>query len=379
MGIILPIFKFLRDLHTMYNKKITLVALLVLIMSGTLFAISTTQIDTVRNKEAIAETDSAIIEEFLNEAFSELLAKTDFSDVAALRNVIISKSTSITTSGKILYDQKYLMTFQNELADAFKEANGMKDGKIKNLLTVNLLMLAYDIGNFDAAKAALPYMQNSNVMIRYWAAKNFANPAVVSQLNQGQETDRKDTAGKILKAAQAEQSGDILVSYAQFAAGIKDAAGNNILTAIAQKRIDQYLAWAVTEEMSDDGILKALTDRIKTDADSTKEMAKHFATLYSLVVQRYIQGQQTISDTSKSYLASVIVQGDKYVPAFVPEWNGNFKRAIDKDLASVLAESDALFGSAAAAGKLPTTVGFEYDGATKTAPPVLTKPAAQKQ
>ncbi len=365
----------------MYNKKNLLSLLLALVISSPLLAISTTQIDTIRNKEAIADTDSAIIEEFLSEAFSELMAKTDFSDVAALRNVIISKSSSITTSGKILYDPKYLSVFESELTNSFKEANAMKDGKVKNLITVNLLTLAYDIGNVDAAKTALPYLQSSNIMIRYWAAQNFANPAIISQLKQGNATDRSDLAAKILKAAKAEQSGDILVSYAQFAGGVKDPACNEILTTIAQKRIEQYLAWTVTDEMSEDGILKALTDRIKTDAESTKEMAKNFASLYSLVVGRYVLGQQTISDTSKGYLASVIVQGDKYVPAFVPDWNGNFKRAIDKDIASVLAESDSLFGSAGGAGKLPTTVGFDYgknaDGSTKNTPPTLTKPQAK--
>lgn len=359
----------------MYNKKVFLAVFTALIVSNPLFAISTTQIDALRNKEAIADADTAIIEEFLKEAFSELLGRTDFSDAAVLRNLIISKSSSLNATGKILYDQKYLMLFQNELAAAFKEANGLKDGKAKTLLTANLLMLAYDIGNFDAAKSALSYLQNSNTMLRYWAARNFANSAVIAQLNQDRQADRQETAAKILSAVQAEKSGDILASYAQFAAGIKDPAGNNILSAVAKKRIEQYLDWTVSDEMSEDAILKALTDRTKTDTESTKEMAKNFATLYSLVVQRYIQGQQTISDTSKTYLASVIVQGDKYIPTFIPEWNGNFKRAIDKDLASVLSESDALFGSASGTGKLPAAIGFEYDGATKTAPPVLTKPA----
>jgi len=358
----------------MYTKKILSTILLAIIISAPVFAISTTQIDAVRNKEAIADTDSAIMEDFLKEAFSELLAKTEFSDAAALRNVIISKSSSATASGKILYDPKYLMIFTDELSNAFKEANGIKDSKIKNLMTANLLMLAYDIGNFDAAKSAMAYLQNTNDTIRYWAAKNFANPAVSNPLNQGQPSARQQMAVKILNAAKAEQSGDMLASYAQFAAGVKDATCNEILKAVAKTRIEQYLAWTVADEMADDAILKALADRTKTDAESTKEMAKSFATLYSLVVQRYIQGQQTISDTSKGYLAAVIVQGDKTIPTFIPDWNGNFKRAIDKDIASLLTESDGLFGSAAAAGRLPTTVGFEYDGASKTAPPVLTKP-----
>jgi signal recognition particle receptor subunit beta len=65
---------------------------------------------------------------------------------------------------------------------------------------------------------------------------------------------------------------------------------------------------------------------------------------------------------------------------FVPDWSGNFKRAIDKDVASLTTESDSAFGSASGSGKMPTTVGFDYgknaDGTAKTVPPTLAKPQA---
>jgi hypothetical protein len=365
----------------MNNKKIFLSFLLIFAIFNPLFAISSTQIDTVRGKETIADSDTTIIEEYLADAFTELTTKTDFSDVSVLRNSIVSKSTSTNPNGKILYDAKYLAAFQNEMKDAYSKANSLKDEKVKTLLVTNLLILSYDMGDPESSKIALNYLQNPSALIRYWAAKNFANENIIRKLNEGDETGRKNASNKILKAAQTEQSADVLAVYSQFASGIKDSGGNEILTTIAQKRIDQYLAWTVKEEINDDAILKAMVDRVKTDPESTKTMAKNFASLLSVAIQRYTIGQQVIGDTSKGYLASVITQSDKYMTTFVPDWSGNFKRAIDKDVASLTTESDSAFGSASGSGKMPTTVGFDYgknaDGTAKTVPPTLAKPQAK--
>ncbi|HAL45464.1 MAG: hypothetical protein A2Y12_14410 [Planctomycetes bacterium GWF2_42_9] len=364
----------------MHNKKIFLSFLLIFAIFNPLFAVSNTQIDTVRGKESIADADAAIIEEYVADVFAELMIKTDFSDASVLRNSIVSKSTSTNPTGKILYDAKYLAAFQNELKDASSKANAMKDGQTKTLLITNLLILSYDISNPDSYKTAADYLQNSSTLIRYWAAKNFENGNVIRKLNEGNEADRKNAASKILKAVQSEQSPEVLAIYAQFASGIKYPGGNEILTAIAQKRIDQYVAWTVKEEITDDVILKALADRTKTEPESTKTMAKYFASLLSVAIQRYTTGQQVIGDTSKGYLASVITQSDKYMPTFVPEWSGNFKRAIDKDTASLVTESDSAFGSASGSGKMPASVGFDYgknaDGTAKTVPPALSKSQA---
>ncbi|MEN6384759.1 MAG: hypothetical protein ABFD79_06140 [Phycisphaerales bacterium] len=369
----------------MYNKKISISCILLLVILNLvwvnpLFAVTTTQIDAVRNKEAIAESDITIIEDFINEAFNELLNKSDFSDIGALRNTIVSRSVASTSSGKILYDSKFLTAFQPKFSDALQKVSAITDINRKNILTTNLLILAYDMGKIEISKSALNYLQDENVMTRYWAANNFSSNALITALNAGSESDRKEIAGKILKAVQNEKLSDILTIYAQFASAIKDNAGNNILTSIAQKRIDLYLAWNVQDEMSEDTILKAMAERIKTDTDSTKIMGRYFSSLFSVVVQRYIQGQGTLKDTDKNELVTVIIQGDKYVQNFIPDWNGNFKRALDKDLSSLLAESNGLFGSAAGSGKMLTTLGFDYgknpDGSAKTIPPTLAKPTA---
>lgn len=360
-------------------KKCLMIGLYFFSLLTPVFAINTAKIDVVRGKEAIADTDVVIIEEFLSEAFSEFFAKTDFSDIASLRSTIVSKSTSATQSGQILYGPKYIASAQKELAETLKKVNALPDSFRKSLLTTNLLIVINDLAAVETSKLALDYIQNPNAIIRYWAVNSLTNSNILAQINASSQETGRNIAQKLLDLAKNEQSPEILIILAQFAAELKQPLANDILTTIAQKRIDGYLSWSVNAEMTDDWVLKALADRTKTDSDNTKLMAGHFSSLYSLVIQRYVFGDQVLDEVSKNNLITVIVQAEKYVQIFIPDWSGNFKRAIEKSgSAALLAESEALFGSAGAAGKLPTTVGFDYgknaDGSAKTAPPELPKP-----
>ncbi|HBG28171.1 MAG: hypothetical protein A2Y10_19525 [Planctomycetes bacterium GWF2_41_51] len=366
----------------MIKKYTLLIGLLLPALISSTWAVSAAKIDAVRNKETIADTDSAVIEEFLSEVFTELFAKSDFSDAAALRTSIISKSTSANQSGQILYGPKYISAAEGELSKALKKVNALADGNRKTILTTNLLLIINDLANYETSKLALDYLGNPNVMIRYWAVNSVTNPNVVKQLNENSEDARNNFAQKLLKTAQAEQSSDILIILAQ-SADIKAPAVNEILTTIAQKRVDLYLSWNVSDEITDEAVLKALADRSKANTESTKTMGKYFATLYSLMIQRYVLGEQTLNEAGKTSLISAIAQSERNMTAFVPDWNANFRRAIEKGGASaLLIEHDVLFGSAGAAGKLPAAIGFDYgknaDGSAITVPPVLSKPIAAK-
>lgn len=361
-------------------------SLVLLIVLCPVLAVSTSKIDTVRGKETVTDSDTAVIQQFLSDAFSEFYEKTDFSDVAALRNTIVSKSTSSLESGQIQYGPRFFTIAQKEFSDTLKNVNGLPDNKRKTMLTINLLILANDLGNLEISKSALDYLQSSNVIMRYWATNSLSNTAILSQLNYDSAENRQladDIVKRFSTNIKTEQSGDILAIIAQFASGLKRPAANDLLTEIAQKRIDLYMGWKVNDEMTDTLILKALIDRTTTDADSSKVMAKNFAILYSVIIQRYAMGEQ-LSETSKSSLVSVITQSEKLLTKFIPDWQGSLKRAIEKGGGTgLLAEHDSLFGSASGAGKLPSAAGFDYgknpDGSAKNTPPTLSKPSTEKK
>jgi len=346
------------------------------------YAVNTAKIDVIRNKEILAEADTAVIEEFLRDVFSEFIAKNDFSDIASLRTTIISKSTSVPESGQIQYGPRFFTAAQKEISSTFKAINALPESYRKTLLTTNLLIIVNDLANMEIAKMALDYLQSTDVIVRYWAVNSLSNSNIIRQLNDTPEENRRlaqEFTQRLVAVVKTEQSGDILILLAQFASGIKQPAANDILTAIAQNRIDLYLAWKANDEMTDMSILKALADRTQIDADSSRAMAKNFAILYSLVIQKYILAEQSLTETSRSNLVSVITQSEKLLSRFIPDWQGSLKRGIEKGGgAALLAEADSLFGSVSAAGKLPAAAGFDYgknaDGSTKTAPPTLSKP-----
>ena len=153
---------------------------------------------------------------------------------------------------------------------------------------------------------------------------------------------------------------------------------------IAQKRIDLYMGWKANDELIEESILQAFADRAKTDSDSARLMAKNFAILYSLVIQKYVVGEQSLSETSRTNLVSVITQSEKLLPSFIPDWQDALKRSLEKGGggATLLATHDSLLGTSSVPGKLPTALGFDYgknpDGTVKTAPPTLPKPAVEK-
>lgn len=364
----------------------SIVFLIISISSIAVLAVNTARIDVVRGREMLVDTDTEVIDEFLTEAFDEFFAQTDFSDIASLRATIVTRSTSEFESGQIQYGPRFLTSAQEQIAQTFEKISQLPDSPRKGLLTMNLLILMNELGNLELSKLALDYLQSSNVMVRYWAVCCLTNNGVVRQLNTTGSAENGRLAEEFVKKLQTvvqnEKSGDILIQIAQFAAGLEQPWANELLSQIVQKRTDIYLNWQVDNEMIESFILKSLIDRVQIDQDSTKVMAKNFAILYSMVIQRYVLGAETLPADNIHNLISVIAQGEKYLSRFLPDWQGSLKRAVEKGGgAGLLAEHDSLLGSASSTGQLPATVGFDYgrnsDGSIKNSPPQLQKPPAK--
>ncbi|MDD5135233.1 MAG: hypothetical protein PHP01_07475 [Phycisphaerae bacterium] len=368
----------------MHKVHFSIVFLIISISCIDILAVNTARIDVVRSKEILVDADTTVIEEFLTEAFDEFLAKTDFSDVASLRTTIVTRSSSEFESGQIQYGPRFFTFTQKQTAQTFEKISQLSDGTRKSLLKTNLLILISDLGNLELSKLAIDYLQSSNITARYWAVCCLTNDSVVRQLNTAGSTENGRIAEEFVKklqtVVQVEESGDILIQIAQFAANLQQSSANELLSQIIQKRVELYLNWQADNEMVDSFILKSLIDRIQTDQDSTKVMARNFAILYSVAIQKYVLGTETLSADSIHNLVSVIAQGEKYLSRFLADWPGSLKRAIEKGGgAGLLAEHDALLGSASSTGRLPLTVGFDYgrnsDGTVKTAPPKLSNPS----
>jgi len=102
--------------------------------------------------------------------------------------------------------------------------------------------------------------------------------------------------------------------------------------------------------------------------------------LYSYAMQRYIKGQNLLSDNNKQYLASVLVETeDKCISKLLGRTQSNIKRAVEQSSISMLQqEYDRLFGNQTKAGELTLKLNIDYgtdaSGRKRMAPQLLPDP-----
>ena len=345
------------------------------------YAVDTTEIDSVRRKTILNEQDQRVIESFLSQATNELLNTENLYDIASVRIIISSRSKSQQESAQIQYGPYFFSGIQKQLKDALQEVEQMPQSMRRTIITLNIMILINDLGNVELSKLALAEAKNENITIRYWAVHAVTNARVVEQFNSN-GASQAGLAGEyvnVLKdAAKSEGSPDIITLIVQFAANLGNSGAAELLDQAADARIAKYADWTVDNELLDATVLRAVCDKILSDESVAAELGIRFAQLYSYVIQRYLLAGDTLSEVQKQALVSVIVSSERLLGKLVTVPVGSLKRAIEKNrLGSLSEEHDSLFGSETTQGKLPFALGFDYgknpDGSIRTAPLTLKK------
>jgi hypothetical protein len=366
-----------------------LAAFFVLAMNSSSQAVNTRDIDAVMKKGVLDSQDFKVIDDFLAEAVRELVRTRDFTTIAQLRTVILSRKS---TQGQ--YAQQFSESAHEHIQAGFQQAQTLRPEERRTNVIINLLILADGMEDLRLRDLAAPMLKDENMVVRYWAVHCLTNPAIIQQLNSG-TTSNPETATTI--AAQLTEvietsSPEILAQIARFAAQVNIPQGEGLLGQVADVRIKRYADWTVKYELLDIAILKLLESKIPLSSQGLgaasptslgkPAIARHFAQLYSYVIQRYIKGQDILNDTQKQHLIAVLVEiEEKCIGRLLGRPQGTIKRAIERDktnMTPLLDEHNRLLGSQTTSGQLPSQLGFDYgttsDGAKRTAPIPLPDP-----
>ncbi len=367
-----------------------LVAFLVLVMNPGSVAVSTREVDTVRKKAVLDNSDLKIIDDFLAQAIQELVRTRDFTSIAKIRTVILSRQS---TQGQ--YAQQFSESARRHIAAGFQQAQELRRPERITRVTINLLILMDGLQDLGLADSAIAMLKNENMIIRYWAVHCLTNTNIITQLNAATNSNQVSAIAAQLKDLIENSTPEIVVLIAQFAAGVNIPEAEQLLIQIADLRIKQYADWTVKYELYDSAILKFLSSKIPLPSQSPGGMlltttgtkpavARRFAQLYSYAIQRYIKRAGLLNDTQKSHLASVLVETeDKCIGRLLSNPQRTIRRALERQNAqAIMAEHDRLLGTATTPGQLPTTLKFDYGSTTtgpkRTAPLPLPDPPTKK-
>ncbi len=349
--------------------KMALIAT-VIFANTCVFAINTRGIDQIRKKDVLESQDSQIIGSFIDSWLEELQFTEDFSSIATLKSTFEARAVSSNQASADQYDKVFFELLASKAKNAL---NGQKNGVIEEdskaiLVTLNILITVSDLQDKRLANLAMDYSDSSNVAIRYSAIKAVANKKVVSALNNSISANINlidSLTEKFSAILKAEQSPQIVGLIAVFAGEIDNSATKDLMLVVADKRITQYMDWSVTSEAIDAEILDVMANKIKRTAvkESKSQLTAKFAQLYSCAIQRYIDGQNILSDKQLSDLRTVIAATEN---GAISDLTGSLATAIKKALTkkdksqSLILAADMILGSSEGKGMLAEVIDFDY-------------------
>ena len=368
-----------------------LTAFFVLAINSNAVAVNTGDIDAVRKKSVIDDQDKKIIDNFLAEAVLELVRTKDFTSIAKIRSIILSRKSTQSQ-----YAQQFSESTYKHIQAGFEQAQTLRPQERKNNIIINLMILIDGLEDLRLADLAMGMLKDQNMVIRYWTVHSLTNPSIVEQLNSGTTSNpelAKTITGQLKEVVETSKA-EIIVHIARFAANINIPEGGELLLEVADERIKRYADWTVKHEFYDIIILKLLESKIPlssqvigasapTTSPNKPAIARRFAQLYSLVIQRYIKGDNVLNENQKNHLSSVIIEiEEKCITRLLglSRSQGTLRRAIERnDLAALSNEHNKLLGDETSTGQLPSKLGFDYsttpNGPQRTAPiPLPEKP-----
>jgi len=378
--------KFLKVFIKMKVKSalfVVLTAFLITVTNSTLMAAGTIDIDRVRDKVVLNDQDMKVIDDFLADSVGDILKTRDFTSIAKLRTVILSRQKSNQDSQN-QYTNQFSESAYKYISEGFQQALILRPQERQTKVIINLLILIDGLQDLRLMDLAIAKLKDENMAVRYWAVQSVTNAGIINQLNSDNASNRKQAQiiTEQLQEIVDSSSPEILALIAKFAAGLDFPQADELLLQIADLRIKRYADWTVKYEKMDNVILKLLDGKMalspvsalgrKPAGTNNPDFARRFAQLYSYVMQRYIQGEN-LNDTQKQHLLTVLIDiEEKCISRFLGQQSAIRKAIEEKDMAALEAEHNRLLGSQENAGLLLTKLGFDYgtdsDGAKRNAP-----------
>jgi hypothetical protein len=364
-----------------------LMVFLVLVTSSGSKAVDTAEIDAVRGKGVLGSEDLRIIDRFVGEAVDELVQTRDFTSVAKIRTVILSRSVSGTTSAAAQYSEQFSDSAYKYISRGFEQAARFTPEERRFKAVLNLLILADGLEDLRLADLAMKWLNDDNAIIRYWAVHSVTTSGFIKKLNAAEGGNpglASEIAGQ-LKGLVESGGSEELALMAQFGGEVNIPEAEELLLQITDVRMSRYVDWTVEYELLDSAILKLLDKKIPSSGQVNVEIAWRFAQLYSYAIQRYVKGRgDFLSAEQKHQLASVLVETEVFcISKRTRIAQAVIKKAVEQeDYVALMAEHNRLLGDETRAGQLPSSLNFDYgenpDGSRRTAPLALPEPLREQ-
>jgi len=351
--------------------------------SVSLAVVDLRRIDEVTKKNVLTPADLEVIDEFMNDAVTDLVRTEDFTAVSKTRSIILNHmADKAQPSAQGQYADQFFESAYKHISEAIREADALSNESKRFKVITNLLILVENLEDTRLVDLAVGQIRRENGPVRYWAVRAATDPELWTKVNQNQGAATRLAATILTQCSQVAAGSDaeVLRLMADFAGRIDTPAAETLLVRVADARIARYADWTVEYELVDGVVLKQLSDKLAAADTPPAALAQRFAQLYSVAIQRYIKGQRldVLKEASKNYLVTVLVQTEQNcLGRLLGAAQATITRLVTAgDLVGLQAEHDRLFGAPGQQGALPARLNFTYgaEGEERSTPIALPDP-----
>ena len=345
------------------------------------YSVNVTDVESVRQRTQgvsveLSASDKSVIEKFWSDALNQMLLSKSSQEMVDVRKQLVEQKGGESLS---YYSTTYVAQAQSDIQTAFGDVQRLEDSQQRQMIKHNLMILTAELQSPQLATLALPRLDDSDDVVRYWAYKAVTQPAVIQQLTSDVTRDDK-IIGNILSAFEPHAATllypEIQKMIVRFCSSFDLASSRKILLTIANRRMKAYKDWTVNDETADSDLLMALggVAQLHQNAEVKKDFGRAFAELYALVIQRYSKGRKTFSEEQTERLLTVIAQVDQTTLKQVMQITTNLIPLLRSN-SDLEREYETLFGDRMRQGQLAAKFQFDYGkddaGRPLTSPPEL--------
>jgi hypothetical protein len=343
-------------------------------------ALTIEQVYSQYNGAATALDAAAIkvIDDFWRKSLDVMMLSEDTDKIVELRLELKKYNGSNHLS---FYASSYQKAAKEHLKVAIDTVGKWEEGVKRARVERNIMILIAEIGSVGLVDLALPQLSSKDPMVRYWAVRSLTSKDIVEQSAPAAVTRDENRTARIIAGLDSylKATPDIVTIplITLFASEINTAASRKMLAGLADRRIDAYMKWTITDEQIDADILKSLGNAgvQAVDPAERQELLSRFGQLYACVLGRFMQTDK-IPAGSRERLISVIVEvEDKFFinSKYVPGWAPRFKTDINtnKPLNDAY---NLLFGSNNITGELAAKLKFNYGKDSAGKPLLVPRP-----
>ncbi len=341
------------------------------------------RIQEVIQKNALTPADLQVIDEFMNDAVTDIVRTEDFTAVSRTRSIILNhRSDKAQPSAQAQYALQFSESAYRHIGEAIQEADALPEENKRYKVITNLLILIENLEDPRLVDLAIGQIQRENGPVRYWAVRAATDTELWAKLNQSPSTATGLSVTILTECSKVAAASDaeVLRLMAEFAGRFNTPEAAELVARVADARIASYADWTVGYELVDVAVLRELCDKIAAGAAPETQLGRRFAQLYSFAIQRYIKGQRldTLKEASKNYLVTVLVQTEQNcLGKLLAAPQATITRLVTAgDLDGLQAEHDRLLGAPGQQGVLPARLSFSYaaEGENRSAPTPLPDP-----